>query len=105
MEHRVFIFSKGKLKKQEYAADGATVGRIVDENDQSTIVVFPDEDKPNPDAWGRSVRCVEDGNEFRSISECAAFYGLSHKQVWGAIKYKTPRNGLHFEDMNAKENE
>ena len=102
MKRRVFVFNKGKLNHQADAADGSEVGRIVDENEQGTIMVFPDEDQPNPAAWERAVRCVEDNRVFRSITECAAFYGLTHKQVWGAIKYKTPRKGLHFEDLNAK---
>ena len=103
MKRKVFIFNKGKLNHQADAVDGNDVGRIVDENEYSTILVLPDESKPSPKNWERAVRCKEDGNVFASISECAAFYGLSHKQVWGAIKCGTPRKGLHFEDYKGDE--
>ena len=103
MKRRVFIFNKGKLNHQQDAADGNDVGRIVDDNESSTILVLPDESKPNTKGWERAVRCVEDGKVFNSITECAAFYGLSHKQVWGAIKWGTERNGLHFEDYKGED--
>lgn len=46
--------------------------------------------------WERPVQCLETGEIFPSIKECAKKYGISYKSLYNCIRSGNPRKGLHF---------
>lgn len=46
-----------------------------------------------------SVRIIETGQEFRSISDCARFLNRTPTTVWQALRRGTSTAGLHLEEV------
>lgn len=56
----------------------------------------PNKAKKPKKYWKRPVKCVETGQIFLSIRDCAEHLGLSHTSIFNAINSGNARKGLHF---------
>lgn len=62
--------------------------------------VFTEEDhKAAREAWQIRIRVVETGQEFESMTECAAYFSVLISNLSRAIKHKKKYKGFHFEKV------
>lgn len=102
---KVFVFGEDVLIDRYETDDIDELISIIEKHETRTIFVVPADKRLGLLTWERPVLCVETGEVFRNIQRCASHFGLTHKQVWGAIRFGTPRKGYHFKDYKGDEYE
>ena len=55
-------------------------------------------------SWEKPVKCVETCVIYHSVSDCSVKTGINRRALYNAVLRGTPRNGLHFVQINTEQN-